>query len=90
MLIFLSMIITLTVCVYYFKISPVINKKFFGKKTNFNMIMSKSDFDEKSYKSDLLSFRHEFGETIFELQREINFLRDEINNLKNEISKEHS
>lgn len=85
MLVFLSVIITITICVYYFKISPVINKRLFGKKSKFNNYMYKSDFVNELQKSDLVSFRHEFGETIFELQKEINKLKFEIDKLRNEV-----
>lgn len=87
MLIFLSVIITLISSICYFKILPFMNKEFFRKKVKFNTIMSKSDFDEVIYKSDLLLFRHEFGETIFELQKEMNSLREEVNSLKSDSTK---
>lgn len=87
MFIFLSMIVTITVCIYYFKLSPILNKKLFKKNSNFSFFITKS-YDEKSNNHiDLVSFKHEFGETIFELQKEINSLKLEINELKEEISK---
>ncbi len=85
MLVFLSVVISVTICIYYFKISPIINKKLFGKKTKFNSFMHKSDFMNVVQKSDLVSFRHEFGETIFELQKEMNNLKLEIDKLRNDI-----
>lgn len=65
MLIFLSL--SLIVLIYY---SFRIFRKARSEKS-FNKLMDKSDFDAIATKSDLISFRHEFGETIFELQREI-------------------
>lgn len=65
MLIFISLI--LTIFGYCgFKILKKIRKQ-----DSFNKVMNKSDFDTMVTKSDLISFRHEFGETIFEIQREI-------------------
>mgnify|MGYP003369102401 CR=1 FL=1 len=85
MLVFLSTVITISICIYYFKISPIVNKKFFGKTSKFNMFLDKSDFRKVLQKSDLISFKHEFGETIFELQKEIEELKFEINKLKSEF-----
>ena len=85
MLVFLSTVITISICIYYFKISPIVNKKFFGKTSKFNMFLDKSDFRKVLQKYDLISFKHEFGETIFELQKEIEELKFEINKLKSEF-----
>ena len=40
-------------------------------KNRFDNLMNKSDFGDDVTKSDLVSFRHEMGETIFEIQKEI-------------------
>ena len=48
--------------------------------------MDKSDFENNIDKSDLISFRHEFGETIFEIQKEIESLKLELNDLRKDIS----
>lgn len=85
MLVFLSVIMTIAICIYYFKISPIVNKKLFGKASKFNKVLDKSDFRNVLQKSDLISFKHEFGETIFELQKEIEELKFEITKLKGEI-----
>lgn len=86
MLVFLSMVVTITVCIYYFKLSPMLNKKLFNKSSNFNSFITKSLKEEINYNSsDLVSLKHEFGETIFDLQKEINDLRMEINKLKEKV-----
>ena len=77
MTIFLSMVITAIVCIYFFKISPNMSKKIFERNSKFNIFMDKSD---------LISFRHEFGETIFEIQKEIESLKLELNDLRKDIS----
>ena len=86
MLIFLTMLITVTICIYYFKLSPIVKKKIF-KESNFNSYITKSDLYTIRYGSDLVSLKHQFGETIFELQKEINTLKLEIEYIKEEISK---
>lgn len=81
MTIFLISVITVLILSFVFKLSSsLINKNY-----NFHKLINKSDFDSKIDKSDLISFRHEFGETIFELQQEIELLRSELNNLRNEV-----
>ncbi|HJC99653.1 hypothetical protein [Candidatus Arthromitus sp. SFB-turkey] len=86
MTIFLSMVITAIVCIYFFKISPNMSKKIFERNSKFNIFMDKSDFENNIDKSDLISFRHEFGETIFEIQKEIESLKLELNDLRKDIS----
>lgn len=86
MTIFLSITITAVICIYFLKLSPIINRTNFYKDYKFNNFRNESDLKDTINKSDLISFRHEFGETIFEIQKEIESLRAELNNLKREIS----
>lgn len=86
MTIFLSITITAVICIYFLKLSPIINRTNFYKDYKFNNFRNESDLKDTINKSDLISFRHEFGETIFEIQKEIESLRTELNNLKREIS----
>lgn len=86
MTVFLSITITAVICIYFLKLSPIINKTNFYKDYKFNSFRNKSDLNAPIDKSDLISFRHEFGETIFEIQKEIESLRAELNDLKCEIS----
>ncbi len=47
--------------------------------------MNKSGFDNFITKSDLISFRHELGETIFDLQKEINELKEAVKHGNKEV-----
>lgn len=69
MLIFLCF--SLIVCIYF--IDKFLEKSK-GKK-DFVSFMDKLDSDEGITKSDLISFRHELGETIFDIQKEIEKVR---------------
>ncbi len=44
--------------------------------------MNKSDFGDDVTKSDLVSFRHEMGETIFEIQKEIEQIKTSLESLR--------
>lgn len=81
MTIFLISAIVVLVLIFLFRLSPSL----INKSCNFYKLINKSDFDSKIDKSDLISFRHEFGETIFELQQEIELLKSELNDLKSQV-----
>ena len=51
-------------------------------KNRFDNLMNKSDFGEDVTKSDLVSFRHEMGETIFEIQKEIEQIKTSLESLR--------
>lgn len=84
MTIFLSITITAVICIYFLKLSPIINRTNIYKDYKFNNFRKESDLGDPINKSDLISFRHEFGETVFEIQKEIELLKLELNSLKNE------
>ena len=51
-------------------------------KNKFDNLMNKSDFGDDVTKSDLVSFRHEMGETIFEIQKEIEQIKTSLESLR--------
>ncbi|EGX28445.1 hypothetical protein SFBSU_007G34 [Candidatus Arthromitus sp. SFB-mouse-SU] len=51
-------------------------------KNRFDNLMNKSDFGDDVTKSDLVSFRHEMGETIFEIQKEIEQIKTSLESLR--------
>ena len=51
-------------------------------KNKFDNLMNKSDFGDDVTKSDLVSFRHEMGETIFEIQKEIEQIKKSLESLR--------
>ena len=51
-------------------------------KNKFDNLMNKSDFGYDVTKSDLVSFRHEMGETIFEIQKEIEQIKTSLESLR--------
>lgn len=76
MLIFLSF--GLIVCC--FVIEKIMNNR--KNKSNFAELINKSDFGDNVTKSDLISFRHEIGETIFEIQKEIEEIKASLENIQ--------
>lgn len=75
MLIFLSF--GLIVC--FFVIERIV---YVRNKNKFANFMTKSDFGDSVTKSDLVSFRHEMGETIFEIQKEIEEIKTSLESLR--------
>ena len=51
-------------------------------KNKFDNLMNKSDFGDDVTKYDLVSFRHEMGETIFEIQKEIEQIKTSLESLR--------
>ncbi|WP_044035570.1 hypothetical protein [Candidatus Arthromitus sp. SFB-rat-Yit] len=76
MLIFLSF--GLIVCC--FVIEKIMNNQ--KNKGKFAELINKSDFGDNVTKSDLISFRHEIGETIFEIQKEIEEIKASLDNIQ--------
>lgn len=62
-------------------------KIYFKSGNSFKIHMYKSLSKKNNNGSDLLLLRHEFGETIFEFQSEINDLKNKIILLENQIEK---
>ncbi len=75
MLIFLCF--GLIVCFFVIEIIACVKNK-----NRFDNLMNKSDFGDDVTKSDLVSFRHEMGETIFEIQKEIEQIKTSLESLR--------